>query len=696
MQRSQPTSRAGAGLSDGQPDASPPDLAPPTSPDLPSLLYRGMMQALDEGILVQDVSGRIIDANPAAAELLGVQHAQLLANAVGSPTALFSRDGSVLAEHRRPGRRAIDSGLPQRHTTLGFDRSDGERRWLEVATVPIMHGEGRPAFVLSTLRDVTESIVLAHEMSYQADLLDTVGDAVIGTDADHRIIFWNRAAEHLFGYAPAEVVGRHIDLLEAADPRGDRADLESVTIYGECGGVQQVEAIRTRKDGSKVHIAMTLSPTCAEDGTFLGGTSVARDITDRILAAEESERQAQRAAAAERATRQEVMNRELAERSNQAKSEFLSRMSHELRTPLNAVIGFSQILQAAKTMTDSEVDAVDHILRAGRHLLELINELLDVSRIEADQLTLSIEPVDLRDVLRSAIDLIGPSARSRLVTIELEVDGPSTALADRQRVLQVALHLLSNAVKYNHEGGLVQVHVSTIDGSRLRVGVRDSGTGIASGDVERLFTPFDRLDAEQRGIEGTGVGLALSKGLVELMGGSMGLMTEPVPGSTFWFELPAAEERLLGEASIATGSDSRPLPTPIVVLYIEDNPASRILVETMLTTHHEGVTALSAGRGRLGLEMARHHRPDLILLDRHLPEMDGAEILAAIRADDELRETVVTVISADANPAQIEHMLALGADHYLTKPFDLSDLSAIVDAVASAPSPQPSKKGPSP
>jgi len=282
------------------------------------------------------------------------------------------------------------------------------------------------------------------------------------------------------------------------------------------------------------------------------------------------------------------------------------------------------------------------------------------------------------------------------VTIELEVDGPSTALADRQRVLQVALHLLSNAVKYNHEGGLVQVHVSTIDGSRLRVGVRDSGTGIASGDVERLFTTFDRLDAEQRGIEGTGVGLALSKGLVELMGGSMGLMTEPVPGSTFWFELPAAEERILGEASIATGSDSRPLPTPIVVLYIEDNPASRILVETMLTTHHEGVTALSAGRGRLGLEMARHHRPDLILLDRHLPEMDGAEILAAIRADDELRETVVTVISADANPAQIEHMLALGADHYLTKPFDLSDLSAIVDAVASAPSPQPSKKGPSP
>ena len=369
-----------------------------------------------------------------------------------------------------------------------------------------------------------------------------------------------------------------------------------------------------------------------------------------------------------------------------AKSEYLSRMSHELRTPLNAILGFAQLLELDELRTDQR-ESLGHILSAARHLLALINEVLDIAAIEAGRLPLSLEPVAVADVVAEAVGLIRPLADQHGVL--LVSSGERCAehvLGDRQRLKQILLNLLSNAVKYNRAGGSVQLACERGAGERLRVKVIDTGPGIAPESLEQLFVPFERLGGEQLGVEGAGLGLPLSQGLAEAMGGALEVATTLGRGSTFWVELPLAESPVQRaerdqDGSAAAQDHSRRAGPTLTVLYIEDNLSNLQLVEQVLS-RRPGVTLISAMRPQLGLDLASEHHPDLVLLDLHLPDMSGEEVFRRLQTSPKTAEVPVVILSADARPSLIAHMLEQGVRAFLTKPLDVKELLGLLDTIA--------------
>ena len=404
------------------------------------------------------------------------------------------------------------------------------------------------------------------------------------------------------------------------------------------------------------------------------------------------------AAAIERKRAEEAIHQSqrAAERANAAKSEFLSRMSHELRTPLNAILGFGQLLEM-DPLGDQQQQGVTYILKAGRHLLHLIDEILDISRIEAGRLDLALEPVAVDKLLGEVVALVRPLAGSR--QIRIDQPGPGDAchglvLADEKRLRQVLLNLLSNAVKYNCEGGQVQIGFETVgtEAKRMRIAINDTGRGIPPEKLCQLFSPFERLGAEHTGIEGSGLGLALSRRLMEAQGGTIEVASRPGEGSTFTVTLPMAD--LPAELSVTAVPDVvEPLELPppdcrassvdaagvatSTVLYIEDNLSNLDLVETLLSREPD-IKLLAAMRGGIGLEMAVQHCPDLILLDLHLPDISGQEVMRRLQRHPVTAGIPVVVISADATPAHIDKLLAAGSCEYLTKPLELKRFLQVV------------------
>jgi signal transduction histidine kinase len=373
------------------------------------------------------------------------------------------------------------------------------------------------------------------------------------------------------------------------------------------------------------------------------------------------------------------LNKQL-QAADQAKNEFLSRMSHELRTPLAAIMGFSELFALAD-LDEKKTEWAATILRAGKHLLQLVDEVLDISRIEAGELSLSLEPVYLAPLLADATELIQPMAEGRRITLhppEIE-DGSGYARADRQRLKQVVINLLSNAVKYNREGGDVYISAEALGSDRIQIAVSDTGKGIAPDSLDKLFTPFERLDAGAD-VEGTGLGLALSRRLVEAMGGSLTVRSTPGEGSTFTVELARGEPAAVAAGAMENGEVllERSYLGERRLLYIENTVANIQLVEEILRSRRS-VRVLPAGMGSLGLELAAEHRPDLVLLDLHLPDIGGDEVLARLRADERTRDIPVVILSADATDRTPEPLLEAGAQAYLTKPIGVRELLGVVD-----------------
>ncbi len=383
-----------------------------------------------------------------------------------------------------------------------------------------------------------------------------------------------------------------------------------------------------------------------------------------------------------------------AERANAAKSEFLSRMSHELRTPLNAILGFGQVLEMSK-LDAQDAHCIQLMLQGGRHLLALVDEVLDLARVEAGQLELKIGLVSLERLAQECVGLVARLAHARHLTCTTNFRGgaPVLVLADEQRLRQVVLNLLANAIKYNHEGGQVTLTCEPRGERTLRLSVKDTGPGISPQNLVRLFVPFERLGREVSEIEGTGLGLVVSMRLVEAMGGKLGAESVLGEGSTFWIDLSAVEE-VLPEPTISLEAAATLVPaaeprSSATLLYIEDNLSNLQVMKTILERLRPHWHYLSARDGQNGLRLAREHLPDLILLDLQLPGLKGDAVLEELRAEPNMKRLPVLMLSADATAHSRERLLALGATEYLSKPFNIAVLLEKIDAMLQA---APSKK----
>jgi PAS domain S-box-containing protein len=500
-----------------------------------------------------------------------------------------------------------------------------------------------------------DSALRKAEEKYRLIFEDAI-EGMFQTTPDGKYLSVNPAIARMFGYeSPEELMASVSDIGPVVYVNPERRTDFKRLIEAQ-GFVERFEYEVYRKDGSRIWLSENARAVRDANGVVIFYEGAMQDMTERKRVDE-------------------------VERASKAKSEFLSRMSHELRTPLNAILGFGQLLERQKP-TEVQRTRISYILSAGRHLLELINEVLDISRIEAGHMQFSLEPVSVTDAVDEAIGLVLPLATERKIKIERTdlIDSSPIVLADRQRLKQVLLNLLANAVKYNRDAGRVIVDLALQPNEHFRISIIDEGPGIPSEKRSRLFAPFERLGAEAGLCEGTGLGLALSKRLVEAMAGTIG-ESAPASGSCFWIEFPQTKdvrrehgtERELTALLAGLNGQSKTL------LYIEDNVSNLTLIEHLLS-EYPPIKLISAMQGSLGLELAVRHQPDLILLDVHLPDLSGAEVLARLKANPRTSAIPVVVLSADATKSQIDRLLAAGANEYLTKPLEVDRFSKVVEA----------------
>jgi len=628
--------------------------------------FASLLDAAPDAMVCVDTDGLIVVANAQAGAAFGYPRGEL----VGRPVEMLLPAG--LAEPHRllraqfaldPQARAMGSGL-----ALEARRRDGTTFAVEVSLAP---GGGTEDLVIAAVRDVSAQRETEAALRESEERLRQLAENVETVFTLRQVdppayLYVSPGYERLTGYDPAGLLddpGRSADLIHPDD---------LVVFVGsrfgepEVGDEPEVVEFRiVRADGAVRWVRSASRAVPVAPGTPRRMVTSTEDITERV--------EAGRAMLAAEAS---------ARAANEAKNEFLSRMSHELRTPLNAVLGFSQLLERQLAATE-HVESVRYVLQAGRHLLDLINEVLDISAIESGAVSLSPEPVEVSSIIDETVRLMRPVAERTSVVVAV-AGGPERAyvLADRLRLRQILLNLISNAIKYNHAGGNVWLTWSSAGGRSVIV-VRDDGPGIPAHLHGRLFTAFDRLGAESTDVEGTGVGLTVTKGLVEIMHGEITFDSVVGRGTTFAVALPAATATSthVHEPGGRDGPAAGPLPAAATMLYIEDNEPNVRVMEAMLALR-PAWTLVHAALGTLGIEIARAQLPDLVMLDLHLPDKFGLDVLVALQADPATAAIPVVVLSADASPRQEERLLAAGATAYLTKPLDLDEILALLDGVA--------------
>jgi PAS domain S-box-containing protein len=640
-----------------------PDLSDPVELAPDDAIFRELFEGAPIGMALLALDERFLRVNASFCEMVGYSNDELRQR---------TAEGITFADDIETGRQLAQSLVQGTARFTGDKRyvhKNGEILWVSRTASIIRDEQGEPRHFLLMVEDISErkaseAALEKSRRELQAALdanqlvMDNSQDVICTIDEQGCFLSVNAACEELWGYEAVELIGRrYLDFVFPDDRPMTEAAAKGML---ETGKVTDFVNRYVRKDGTLVDVLWSATWSAKDRIMFC----VAHDVTDR--------------ARIEKALREA---KEEADRANHAKSDFLSRMSHELRTPLNSILGFGQLLDR-QTPTETQRPRIRYILSAGRHLLNLINEVLDISRIEAGTLQLSVEPVCLEEAIGEALDLMRPLAAERTIVLasNCSLDTATYVLADRQRLKQVLLNLLSNAVKYTAVKGCVTVSFADSGNDLTRISVRDTGAGIPVDKLARLFTPFDRLGAERSTVEGTGLGLALCQRLVHAMKGSIGVNSTLGNGSTFWLDLPHAQSPL--QTLSVTRSPSAAEP-PIAeesrrILYIEDNFSNVTLVDQMLA-ERPALELMTAMQGRVGLELARQHSPDLVLLDLHLPDMPGWQVLAQLKADQLTRDIPVVVISADATSPQIKRLLSAGARAYLTKPIDIAEFFRVIE-----------------
>lgn len=515
----------------------------------------------------------------------------------------------------------------------------------------------------------------------QNAILTSANFSIIATDEKGIIQLFNVGAEHMLGYAAADVVNKITpsdihDPLEVA-ARAQALSLELATpitpgfealAFKASRGIEDIyELTYIRKDGGRFPAIISITALRDDYGDVIGYLLIGTDNSVR----KQVELELNKAMA-------------VAGKANLAKSDFLSSMSHELRTPLSAILGFAQLMESGSPQpTPSQKRSIDQILQAGWYLLELINEILDLALIESGKMSLSLEPMSLTEVMHECQAMVEAQAQKRSVSMTFpHFETPYFVKADRTRVKQVLINLLSNAIKYNKVGGTVVVTCVVRAPGRIRICVQDTGEGLAPEKIAQLFQPFNRLGQEANVEEGTGIGLVMTKRLIELMGGVIGVESVVGQGSVFWIEMNLTAER---QSLAAADVPAAAMPTQVkdsvhlhTVLYVEDNPANLMLVEDLIARRPD-IRLLSAREGNHGIEIARASLPDVILMDINLPGISGIKVMKILADDPATAHIPVVAVSANAMRRDIEKGLEAGFFRYLTKPIKVNEFMDTLD-----------------
>lgn len=523
--------------------------------------------------------------------------------------------------------------------------------------------------------------VLLKTGALQNAILTSENFSIIATDEKGIIQLFNVGAERMLGYQAYEVVNK-INPSDIHDPDEVMARAEALSrelntsilpgfealAFKASRGIEDIyELTYICKDGSRFPAIVSITALRDDYGDIIGYLLIGTDNSVR----KQVELELKDAMA-------------VAEKANLAKSDFLSSMSHELRTPLSAILGFAQLIESGTPVpTPTQKRSVDQILKAGWYLLDLINEILDLALIESGKLSLSLEPISLAEVMHECRDMIEPQTQKRDIRVTFPTfDAACYVCADRTRLKQVLINLLSNAIKYNRVGGSVAVTCLVTVKDRLRICVDDTGEGLSPEKLSLLFQPFNRLGQESSAEEGTGIGLVMTKRLVELMDGAIGVDSIVGGGSSFWIDLNLTHaprhDLVDGESSTPAQSDAKEVSEIQTLLYVEDNPANLMLVEDLIARRPD-IRLLTAREARHGIQIARTARPQVILMDINLPGISGITALELLAKDKLTSHIPVIALSANAIPSDIKKGLEAGFFRYLTKPIKVNEFMETLD-----------------